>query len=181
MKKTTALILAVSVLSLPMSLMAKKSHGIDLRIQKTDGQQVKGELIAVKRNSLLLKESSSGADFSVLVSDMKTIVIIKKSKTLERGGLGFLAGGMAGFVAGFSVYYSSTFFGVLGEIESRGFHPKYSVPYGLIGATIGTLIGVMTGAFAGQDEIIQIQGTPEAEIKKELEKLRKKARVTEFQ
>ena len=126
-------------------------------------------------------ESSSGADVCILISDMKTIVIVKKSRTLERGGLGFLAGGTAGLVAGFGVYYSSTFFGLLGEIESRGFHPKFSIPYGLIGATIGALIGVLTGAFAGQDEIIQIQGMSELDIKKELEKLRKKARINEFQ
>jgi hypothetical protein len=181
MKKITVLILAFSVLTLPMNGVAKKDHGIDLIIQKTNGKRVRGELIAVKRNSLLLKESFSGADASVAVNDMETIVIVKKSKALQQGGVGFLAGGTAGLLAGFSVYYSSTFFGLLGEVESKGYHPRFSVPYGLIGAAVGTLIGVMTGAFAGQDEIIQIQGMPEVEIKKNMEELRKKARVPDFQ
>jgi hypothetical protein len=39
---------------------AEEKRGATLIIQKKDGQQVKGELIAVKENSLLLKEAESG-------------------------------------------------------------------------------------------------------------------------
>jgi ribosome maturation factor RimP len=52
--------------------------GAKVIIQKKDRQQVKGELIAVKENSLLLKEHESGADVSVDVSGINKITIVKK-------------------------------------------------------------------------------------------------------
>ena len=47
--------------------MLRKERGIDLKIQKTDGQQVRSELNAVKQNSLLLMERGSGADVPLVL------------------------------------------------------------------------------------------------------------------
>ncbi len=180
MRKIIVLFLVFSVLSLSVNLMAKERRGADIMIQKKDGQQVKGELIAVKQTSLLLKESSSSADVTAVVSDMKTIIIVKKSKALEQGGLGLLVGGTTGAAAGGAYVYTINFFGIFGQFGS-GDYSDYALRYGLICGAIGALIGVMTGASVGKDEIIQIEGKPEAEIKKTMEDLRKKARVPDFQ
>ena len=58
------------ILVFPLGLIAKDKPGADLLIVKLDGEQVRGELIAVKESSLLLL-SESGADVSVDVKEMK--------------------------------------------------------------------------------------------------------------
>ena len=181
MRKIIVLFLAFSVFSISVSLMAKERRGADLITQKTDAQQVRGELIAVKENSLLLKDSSSGADVTAVVGDMKTIIIVKKSKGLEKGGLGLLIGGAVGIAAGCAFLYTRTGFGLFGEIGSKEIYFEYAYPYGLIGSTIGALLGAVQGASAGKDETIQIEGKSDSEIKETLEYLRKKARVPNFQ
>ena len=60
MKKSISLFLMFSILSLSVNMFAKERKGADLIIQKVDGQQVRGELIAVKQTSLLLLERESG-------------------------------------------------------------------------------------------------------------------------
>ena len=70
MKKFIALFLVFSIISLYTGLYAKERRGVDIMIQKKDWQQVAGELIAVKQNSLLLKESVTGVDVTAVVCDM---------------------------------------------------------------------------------------------------------------
>ena len=83
MKKIIALLLVFSIICLYGNLYAKERRGAELVIQKKDGQQAKGELIAVKKNSLLLKDSQTGADVSIAIEDITKIKIARKSK----GGL----------------------------------------------------------------------------------------------
>lgn len=183
MRKIIALFLVFSFLSLSVNLMARERRGADIMIQKKDGQHVKGELIAVKQNSLLLKEHDSGADVTLAVREIKTITIVKKSKTLKQGGMGLLIGGAAGVATCTFLLYMGSFMGIAWEdIEGTEIFINYALPYGLLGGcTIGALIGVITGASAGKDKTIQIEGKSEAEIRKILEDLRKKARVPNFQ
>ena len=79
MRKTVAVLLVFSLLLISGRLYAEKK-GAEIVIHKMDDQQVKGELIAVKQNSLLLKESGSGVDVSVRVGDIRKVTIVKKSK-----------------------------------------------------------------------------------------------------
>ena len=62
MKKLISLFLVVSVLLLSGNMFAQERKGAEGIIQRTDGTQVRSELIAVKENSLLLMERESGAD-----------------------------------------------------------------------------------------------------------------------
>ncbi len=57
----------------------KQKHGTKLIVQKRDGQEIRGELIAVKHNSLLLLEYESAAEVSIEIIDIKVIKVIKKS------------------------------------------------------------------------------------------------------
>jgi hypothetical protein len=68
-------------------------------ITKKDGQQIEGELITVKPNSLLLLDTE-GKDVSVDIADIKVIRIVKKSKALLGAGLELLIGGVRGTLAG---------------------------------------------------------------------------------
>ena len=167
-KKFIALFIVFSLLALSSNLMAKERRGATLVIQKKDGQQVNGELIAVKQTSLLLKDSESGADVSVDISDIKVIKIVKKSKAGLGAGLGLLigAGGMA-LVGGSTCGHA-----FCGQCAAIG---------ALIGAAPGLLIGGLIGVGVGVDKEIQIEGKSDSEINKALEELRKKARVPDYQ
>ena len=181
MRKIIVLFLAFSVLSLSVNLMAKERRGADLIIKKKDGQQVRGELIVVKQNSFLLKESISGADVTVDVSDIKKITIVKKSKALMRGGMGLLIGGAVGVAAGYAFVYTRTLTLSAWQEEPKRIYSEYALAFGLIGSIIGALVGGITGAVRGNDETLQIEGKSNTNIKETLEELRKKARVPNFQ
>ncbi|MGB6865507.1 MAG: hypothetical protein WBE11_07415 [Candidatus Aminicenantaceae bacterium] len=73
-----------------INLEPGQKPGAKVIIQKIDGQQFRGELIAVKQNSLLLKEYESGGDITVDVEDIAVIKIVKKSKALLGAGIGLL-------------------------------------------------------------------------------------------
>ena len=72
MKRPVALLLMFSILAFSGNLYAEKK-GADLIIQKTDGTQVRGELIAVKKSSLLLLDRYSGSDVSIDITDIQGI------------------------------------------------------------------------------------------------------------
>lgn len=173
MKKFIALFLIIAFIGMNCATY-KKGEGINLApgqkpgviiiIQKTDGHQVKGELIAVKDNSLLLL-SESGTDVLVGIRDIKVIKIVKKSNI----GYGFLIGAAAFAAFGALAYRPSSFFDLGRGVEAT--------MYGLLGG----LLGILYAAIAGSDEIIQIEGKSDSEIEEALEKLRKKARVPDFQ
>ena len=65
-----------SILILSMPLKAKERKGADLIIQRTDGTQVRGELIAVKEKSLLLLERDS-------ISEIGSISLLQSNAILQ--------------------------------------------------------------------------------------------------
>jgi hypothetical protein len=183
MKKFIALFLVISFLGMNcatyergegINLSPDQKPGVKLVIQKTDGQQVRGELIAVKQNSLLLKESESGADVSVDIADIKTITIVKKSKVGKGAGFGFLGGASLGVVIGLASGDDPPGFMSYTAGDKAAF---LGIAFGLI----GMILGAAEGASAGADQKIQIEGKSDSEIKEILEDLREKARVPNFQ
>ena len=170
-QKLISLILIFSLLILPMTLTAKERRGADLVIYKTDGNQAQGELIAVKQNSLLLKEQGSGADVTAVFSDIKTIKIVKKSKAGKGALYGF---GLA--ATGGALYHLLLY--ELTEPETR---LGVTLSGGVLVGVMGALAGLIVGEFLGMDKTIQIEGKSDSEIKELLEDLRKKARVPNFQ
>ena len=186
MKKLIALFLVISFLGMNcatyerregINLEPGQKPGVKLIIQKKDGQSLKGELIAIKQISLLLKEYKSERDIKVDVEDINVIKIVRKQKV----PMGAFIGGAVGAVIGLGVAV------VPAAIEKRSTAGPESILgdftplFILAGAIPGTLIGGIIGAFAGKDKTIQIEGKSEAEIKEVLEELRKKARVSNFQ
>ena len=63
-KKFLSLFLVFSLMMLSVNLYAKERRGAKLIITKKDGQQIEGELITVKPNSLLLL-NTEGKDVPV--------------------------------------------------------------------------------------------------------------------
>ena len=159
-KKFISLLLVCSLMILSVNLYAKGWRGAKLIVTKKDGQQIKGELIAVKLNSLLLLDTEE-KDISVDIEDIKVIRVVKKSKTLLGAGIGFLTlGGGGALLGAYSI--------------SEGLA---AFILGLGGAAAGLLIGAITGALLGTDKTFQIEGMTDAEIQETLDYLRKKARI----
>jgi len=159
-KKFASLFLVFSLLALSGNLIGKEKRGAELIVQKKDGQQVKGELIAVKENSLLLLVS--GVDLSVDIKDVKIITIERKSRI----ALGFLGGAAAG-----------AFVAALVEETINGWGFAY-----LFYAPLGALIGGGVGALSGKDKSIKIrEDLPQASKEMLLDSLRKKARIPDYE
>ena len=96
-KKFITLFIIFFLLTLSGSLYAKeRKHGANFVITKIDGQQIRGELIAVKDNTLLLLQES-GIDVSIAIQNVKTITLVKRS---VKKILTILIGAGSGFVAG---------------------------------------------------------------------------------
>jgi hypothetical protein len=170
MKKLIALLLVFSILSLSGNLYAEKK-GADLIILKIDGTQVRGELIAVKKNSLLILERYSGSDVSVGIMDIQGI-IIKKSKPLLGASLGFLTGvgvGALGTEIGWDFL----------SWAPNDTKTKYRIMawIGVICGLLGALIGK---AIADDSETFTFEGKSDLEINRTLEYLRENARIPEL-
>ena len=171
MSKKLLVLVLVCILIFPLGLTAKEKKGADLIIQKTDGTQARGELITVKENSLLLLDRESGADVSVDVKDIKVITIVKKPKALQGAGLGFLIS--AASLSALAWATDEEFF-----TDPEGGGPLvlalwFGIPGLLVGAVVGSIIGT--------DKRIQIEGKTDSEILENLEYLRKKARIPDYQ
>ncbi len=148
-----------------------KKQGAKLIITNKDWQQIKGELIIVKPNSLLLLDTE-GKDVSIDIADIKVIRIGKKSKA----GLGAGIGSAAGTLGGIS--FVAIIDAALGEEESVPFY-GYCL-FGGIGLCVGALVGGIIGAVVGKEVTIQIEGMTDSEIQETLDKLRKKARIRDY-
>jgi len=194
MKKYIVLFLVFSLFALSENLYAKKK-GAELIVQKIEGQQVIGELIVAKENSLLLLDSESGADVSVDIREIKLIEIVKNSKSLAWGAIGLVSGAVIGALAGYIEGDDPPAGRIIGfgtPMRSPGLFTDDNKPflfsdddkaimYGFCCGIAGGALGGIGGAIAGKDKIIQFEGKSETEMKKALNKLRKKARIQNFQ
>jgi len=168
--KFVSLLLIFSLVALSGNLTAQQSwvgrqarKGTNLKVEKNDGQQVLGELIAVKKSSLLLLDSETKSDLSVDIKDVKTLTIVKKSLGFQFMVYGALAGVLYGSSKNKTYKY-----------EDR------SQPYFEAGAILAAT-GLAVGTVLGINKRIQIQGKSDTDIQATLEKLNKKARVPSFQ
>jgi hypothetical protein len=168
-KKFISLFLVFSLMMLSINLYAKERRGAKLLITKKDGQQVEGELITVKPNSLLLL-NTEGKDVSVDIAEIKVIKILKKPKAAGKGALkGLYVGGGLGVIA-FVVNIGNEDHSALASFVDT------IILIGLPAVIIGAIIGGATG----KGKTIQIEGMPDSEIQETLDKLRKKARIRNY-
>jgi len=159
-------------LTWPVRKELEMKTGALIEIQGKGGGYIVGELIAVKKNSLLVCEYATGTDLFVDIGDIKTITVGKKSKAMLGAGIGGLIGGGLGALVGAGEKQGS-----LGSFSKED---NMLIGAAFFGA-LGALVGGGIGSVAGTDKTIQVEGKAEAEIKKILDDLSKKARVPNFQ
>lgn len=169
-KKFISLFLAFSLMMLSVNLYAKEKRGAKLIITKKDGQLIKGELIAVKPNALLLLDTE-GKVVSIDIADFKVIRIVKKSKVWTGAGIGLAisVGGGA----------------LIGALAGEG--PAEDMSGLLVGLLVGAffspavaLLGAIIGAAVGTDKTIHFEGMTDLETEEALEKLCKKACIRDY-
>ncbi|NIM59044.1 MAG: hypothetical protein GTO16_08910, partial [Candidatus Aminicenantes bacterium] len=182
-KKLISLFLIFSLIMISANLYAKERRGAKLIVLRRGDQVqtrykdtpwetsvttgIRGELIAVKPNSLLLLDTE-GKDVSVGIADIKVIRIVKKSKAFLGAGIGGAAGTLGGVI--FAAKIDASEEGEGGEFLAYIF-------FGAIGLVAGALVGgLIGGLLGGRDKTIQFEGMTDLEIQKALDKLRKKAR-----
>jgi len=163
MKKAISLFLVFSILLLSGNVFAKEKKGADLIILKTDGTKVRGELIAVKANSLILIERRSGADVPIKISEIKTARIHKNSLLPTTIGLS------AGLATGFGVIAATA-------PKEQSFAEPWDLGPAMAGLVIAAL-GLTIGIVAGTDKTFLIEGKSDSETQEILKELSKKARV----
>jgi len=174
-KKFMALFLVFCLVALSGNLTAQVKKGAQLTVEKIDGQEVMGELITVKKDSLLLLNAEINADITVQIKDVKAITIRKKSMILELGILGLLGGAAVQGLTGKSKRE------VEGETQFSGEVATKRMPSFLLFGAIAGGAGLLLGAAMGMNKRIQIQGKSDTEIQQALKDLSKKARVPNFQ
>lgn len=179
--KTVVLIsLLLSLILASSEMMAKERRGAQLKIFKTDGEYITGELIAVKTNALLLMDATSSADVSVSLEEIESIEMAKKPRILLGAGLGLTIGVGVGILTGF-LFGGDEPEGTEepGEYKTRSASQK-ALTIGALFGLIGAVGGGITGAYTRGEEVIQIGGRSQQEIEMELEKLRLNARYPDF-
>jgi len=168
-KKFLSLFLVFSLMMLSVNLYAKEKRGAILIITKKNGQQIGGELITIKKDSLLL---FTGVDVSVDISEIKVIKIVKTSKVLQGLGFGLLIGAGGGGLLGLA-FGSRDFMGGSTALED-------AAVTGIFLGSIGLLVGGTLGFASGIDKTILVEGMTDSDIQKTLDKLRKKARIRNY-
>ena len=173
-KKFIALFLIFSLLTINCF---PKRRGINLNVARTDGQPIKGELIAVKENSLLLLEKEVGADVSINISDVK-IITIKGPTTALRLTLPILSA-VGGALVGLTVWWVRSVGGLAYIMAEEGQGEKDAKKHAGYGALILGSLGLVVAIIA-TDKTIQIEGMTDSEIQETLKKLRKRARIRKY-
>lgn len=169
MKKCMSVILAVFILLLSGIMLAER-NGAEVIIRKNDGRSIRGELIAVKKSSLLVLGSQSQADESADIGDIKEIRFLRKSRAKE----GLIIGGIGGALIGLATYQEPKNTGWI----TIDFGPGANAAGG---GLLGIAVGGIIGAIAGKDQTIQIEGKSQEEINKILKDISKKSRIPDFQ
>lgn len=147
---------------LPLPAMGRRGSTVVLIM--TDGSLVKGELLAVKANALLIYDQDTNLGKSIDLGQVTQVKVLKKSKFL------------LGFAIGFGVLFGPCLYGY---VQSHG--------QGLLGldmifglSAIPGLCGGIIGALASADKKLSLAEKPSQAFQKNLKRLKRYARELDF-
>lgn len=147
MNKSTAgaitLTLCVSFLALPAGLAAKGRRGALIILSKVDGTEVKGELVSVRPDSLLLLRS--GDALTIPRDRVRSVALIRRSRMASSALTGFTAGALFGVFWGIS--YGDAVHG-----------PSPAVTAGTVLGGLGLVIGMATSRGEKVESVIPFAG-----------------------
>ena len=168
--KKQFIILILTFFILLGNLSAKdRKKGADIIVQKKDGKIIKGELLAVKNDAIILMDSLNLSGITMKSKEIQKITIAKKSGFFKGLGLGLVIGGGSGALLGLASgddkpgLFSMT----AGEKTAVG-----GLGFGILGALAGGIVG----AIKGIDESVVLEGRTPEEMERVLKKLNTKSR-----
>ena len=177
MKKANALFMtAFLIISFPSALAAKEKPGADIIVLKADGGRLDGELIAVKKDLLLLLAGGASAEIthSIAWDAIAEVIVVRKSRFGQGLALGALIGGASGFFIGLSGSSDLPGFMSWSALDKAGFG---AISLGLA----GLIIGGIGGASKGADISIPVDSHSEANLRIVRAKLAERARIKGIQ
>jgi hypothetical protein len=149
-RKAAVTWLILSLLLVPSALTAREKHGEWLRIEKTDGSTVEGELLKVSGETLFLFDGFSQHGCQVNVGDMLQFGLRRKTDVLGGIGIGLLAGIGAG-IAGGMLFKSKE------PCENVGIYMGAI----MLCIPVGMITGALTNGFQGRFQTRRVAGFPE--------------------
>ncbi len=160
-----ALVLALTWAATPA--MARGRRGASVIVTTRAGSRIAGELITVKRDSLLVMDES-GRDQAFDLNGVESVVVARSPKVGTGGLFGMIIGLGAGLALSSALYHNAD------PCESIG--PRTAVV--LLGSVVGLVGGALAGSAAGTDLTIKIPNENNAPARASaLARLRKYARI----
>jgi hypothetical protein len=161
---TAGVLAAAFFFAAPAGLAAKERRGATIIVTKLEGTQAAGELIAVRPDSLLLL--SEGTDLSIGLADIRSVKIVRPSRSGLLAGIGAATGFLGG--AGFILAFAQE-----DVVENK---VKAALTFGLLaGGGLG-LVGSVAGKAMGWDTEYEIAGAAEATLARNWHSLRAHSR-----
>ncbi len=164
--KRISFFLIMTLVMLSTSITAQERQGAELIIQKKNGQLIKGELISVEQQSLLLL-ISEGGNISVTIEEIDHIIFKKRAKVFKGMGIGFLTGANFG-----SVFVSPIFFDSYDDLQWSG---TILIGAGFVGV-LGALAGGIWELISEMDKKIDVKGKSDSMKNEIIQRLRSHSR-----
>lgn len=174
MKKHVSLFLVAAVMLLASNLLAKERPGAAVVLTMKDGREVKGELFAVKGDSIVVVDPQ-GQSATVAVADVVQLRLKKRIGRSVRTGAIIGSVAVASFLLGLIIANSD---GGTGAPQTEEI-AALSAFIVLGGAVPGGLVGWMAGG-ASSTKTVRIEGLSAESLQRVLTKLRKSARVRNY-
>jgi len=169
MKKQVIILILTSFCLLGNLSAQDRKKGADIIVKKKDGKTIRGELLAVKNDEIILMDSLNQTGIKLKSEGIQKITIVKKGGFFKGLGLGLAIGGGSGAVLGLASgndepgFFSMT----AGEKMAVG-----GLGLGVLGALAGGILGVIKGV----DESVVLEGRAHEEMERVLKKLSSKSR-----
>ena len=139
-------------------LTAGEKQGAEVVVRMIDGQESRGELIAVREETLLLKEEKTGGDLSLKVDKISSVKIINRPQTLKWTLLGAVACGVAFPAAKYYLFATEEAY-TASDLVSKRATEGLGVA-AVIGVAFGTVVGAGIGMSKGKDDVFPLAGDP---------------------
>jgi hypothetical protein len=136
-------IAVAALLAAPAGLEAKGRRGDLIILTKVDGAPIRGELISVRPESLLVR--SGGEAFTIPRPKIQSVTILRRSRTASGALTGFTIGAALGIAWGIA----------RGPDPIHG-HP--AIPAGAVGGGLGLIIGLATSRGEKVESVVALAG-----------------------
>jgi hypothetical protein len=151
------------------SLEAKARHGATVRLGLKNGIQARGELLAVRKEALIVRDLS-GPETSYEVGEIASVTVVGKTKRFPAGFVGFALGAAAGYALGANPR---------GWPHEDDFRVLNGVGKGILLGAFGAIVGTIAtaGRDRGRETVYPIEGLSDEQVRVTLARLRGFAKV----